>query len=183
MHYPFTLEGPTLPSFAFFLDELERAVEGDALYGAEFFERVRPKAVELRNGIEELIYQCIELDAVVSGPASPVDEDGARTPVAIEPPSPVLGAAGEKGMRVKRSRLAKRQRVLEVEGERWMGEMLRRCWEELRPGEEEVKGKGKVVSLDEVVKEMKAGGGALGVLENVLEQERPMVNQAVAAAA
>jgi 5-aminolevulinate synthase len=38
------------------------------------------------------------------------------------------------------------------------------------------------LGLDEVVKEMKAGG-ALGVLENVLEQERPQVQQVVAAAA
>ena len=39
------------------------------------------------------------------------------------------------------------------------------------------------LGLDEVVKEMKTGGGALGVLENILEQERPQVQQAVAAAA
>ena len=38
------------------------------------------------------------------------------------------------------------------------------------------------LGLSEVVREMKSGGGALGVLENVLEQERPMVQQAVAAA-
>jgi 5-aminolevulinate synthase len=39
------------------------------------------------------------------------------------------------------------------------------------------------LGLNEVVKEMKAGQGALGVLENVLEQERPQIQQAVAAAA
>jgi len=39
------------------------------------------------------------------------------------------------------------------------------------------------LGLNEVVKEMKTGQGALGVLENVLEQERPRVQQAVAAAA
>lgn len=39
------------------------------------------------------------------------------------------------------------------------------------------------LGLDEVVKEMKTGGGALGILENVLEQDRPQVAQAVAAAA
>ena len=39
------------------------------------------------------------------------------------------------------------------------------------------------LGLDEVVKEMKAGQGALGVLENVLEQERPQVQQTVVAAA
>ena len=39
------------------------------------------------------------------------------------------------------------------------------------------------LGLDEVVKEMKSGQGALGVLENVLEQERPQVQRVVAAAA
>ncbi|KAK3713908.1 5-aminolevulinate synthase, mitochondrial [Vermiconidia calcicola] len=39
------------------------------------------------------------------------------------------------------------------------------------------------LGLVEVVKEMKNGQGALGVLENVLEQERPQVHRAVAAAA
>ena len=39
------------------------------------------------------------------------------------------------------------------------------------------------LGLDEVVKAMKTGQGALGVLETVLEQERPQVQQVVAAAA
>ena len=39
------------------------------------------------------------------------------------------------------------------------------------------------LGLAEVVREMQAGQGALGVLENVLEQERPQIQQAVAAAA
>jgi 5-aminolevulinate synthase len=39
------------------------------------------------------------------------------------------------------------------------------------------------LGLNEVVKEMKTGQGALGVLENVLEQERPQVQRVVAAAA
>ena len=39
------------------------------------------------------------------------------------------------------------------------------------------------LGLTEVVRAMKSGQGALGVLENVLEQERPQVQQAVAAAA
>jgi 5-aminolevulinate synthase len=39
------------------------------------------------------------------------------------------------------------------------------------------------LGLDKVVKEMKAGRGALDVLENVLEQERPQVQRLVAAAA
>lgn len=130
VHYPFTLEGPTLPSFRFFLDELENVLEKDELYGADFFERMQPKAIATRNGIEELIYQCIELDNLLSQPTSPVD---LATPATSLPPSPVLGAAGGKGMKVKRSKLAKRQMKLEVEEEAWMEEMLKRCWDQLQP--------------------------------------------------
>lgn len=148
VHYPFTLEGPTLPSFRFFLDELEGALERDELYGAEFFERMQPKALATRNGIEDLIYQSIELDSVLSLPASPVD---AASPTASVPPSPVLGAAGGKGMKVKRSKLALRQMRLEVEEEAWMEEMLKRCWDQLQPDQKV--GVMPVRSLDAVLKE------------------------------
>lgn len=151
VHYPFTLEGPTLPSFRFFLAALERALARDALYGADFVERMRPKALATRNGIEELIYQCIELDTLLSQPSSP---STATSPAVSLPPSPVLGAAGGKGMKVKRSKLAKRQMRLEAEEEAWMEQMLRRCWDQLQPEE----AKGRVVvpvearSLDAVLK-------------------------------
>lgn len=150
MHYPFTLEGPTLPSFRFFLDELERALEEDALYGAEFFERMQPKAIATRNGIEDLIYQCIELDNILSQPCSPIDPS---TPAASLPPSPVLGAAGGKGMKVQRSKLAKRQMKLEVEGEAWMEEMLKRCWDQLQSDQKAGMMPVPPRSLDAVLKE------------------------------
>ena len=150
VHYPFTLEGPTLPSFRFFLDELERALEQDELYGSEFFERMQPKAIVTRNGIEDLIYQCIELDSMLSQPSSPSD---AATPATSLPPSPVLGAAGGKGMKVKRSKLAKRQMKLEVEEEAWMEEMLKRCWDQLQPEEKAGVVRVQARSLDAVLKE------------------------------
>ena len=155
VHYPFTLEGPTLPSFRFFLDELERALEQDELYGSAFFERMQPKAMATRNGIEDLIYQCIELDNLLSQPSSP---SGPCSPVTSMPPSPVLGAIGTshsgpegKGLKVKRSKIAMRQRKLEVEEEAWMEKMLDRCWDQLQP-----EPRANVVpaqSLDAVLKE------------------------------
>lgn len=150
VHYPFTLEGPTLPSFRFLTDELAQALEQDELYGVEFFERMQPKAISTRNGIEDLIYQCIELDNILSQPSSPVESS---TPAASIPPSPILGAAGGQGMKVKRSKLAMRQMKLEVEEEAWMGEMLKRCWDQLQP-----EPKGGIISvptrsLDAVLKE------------------------------
>lgn len=134
VHYPFTLEGPTLPSFMFFLESLDLALINDSLWGAEFFEITQPKAVATRNGIEDLIHQCLELEAVSSAPPSPslTSVDGAT------PLSPALGPLGGPGMRVKRSKMAKRQLKLMAEEGRWMEEMLRKCCENLLPPEEEM---------------------------------------------
>lgn len=122
VHYPFTLEGPTLPSFMFFLNSLERALDQDELYGASFFELMQPKAHVTRNGIEDLIHQCLELDAVLSQPTSPSDPS---SPEVSTPASPALAPlGGPPGMKVKRSKMARRQMRLKMEEEEWIGAML-----------------------------------------------------------
>lgn len=107
-----------------FLDSLERAIEQDPLFGPEFFELMQPKAQATRNGIEDLIHQCLELDALTSQVSSPSDP---ASPVESEQTTPVLGpAGGTPGMKVKRSKMARRQMRLKVEEEAWMEEMLRK---------------------------------------------------------
>ena len=126
VHYPFTIEGPTLPSFMFFLDSLERALEQDALFGDDFFELMQPKAVATRNGIEDLIHQCLEIDRILSQPPSP------STDPSTPEDSPVLAPLGGTPMtKVKRSKMARRQMRLQVEEEQWMEEMLKRCSDQL----------------------------------------------------
>lgn len=107
-----------------FLDSLERAIEQDPLFGPDFFELMQPKAHATRNGIEDLIHQCLELDALTSQVSSPSDP---ASPVESEQTTPVLGpAGGTPGMKVKRSKMARRQMRLKVEEEAWMEEMLRK---------------------------------------------------------
>lgn len=130
VHYPFTIEGPTLPSFMFFLESLERAIEGDELYGQDFFELIQPKAVATRDGVEDLVHQCLELDVLLSQPTSP----NPATPDSSAPVSPVMGPlGGTPGMKVKRSKLARQQMRLQVEEEQWMEDMLKKCWDQLQP--------------------------------------------------
>ncbi|KAK5175613.1 uncharacterized protein LTR77_000752 [Saxophila tyrrhenica] len=152
VHYPFTIDGPTLPSFMFFLDSLERALARDALYGPDFFEMTQPKAVATRNGIEELIHQCIELDVVISQASSPSDPSSPQSSVPGSPSLAPLGATPSSGLKVKRSKIARRQLKLQVEEEQWMDEMLKRCWDQLQPAQQ-----GQVStptqSLDAVLKE------------------------------
>ena len=136
VHYPFTLEGPTLPSFMFFVDSLKRALAEDPLYGSTFFERTQPKAAATRDGIEDLILQYVELDVALSQPSSP---SGPSSSASSAQASPVLGAlgtnpsAGGAGVKLKRSKMARRQMKLQIEEEQWMSEMLKRCWDQLQP--------------------------------------------------
>lgn len=81
-----------------------------------------PKAAVTRNGIEELIHQCLELDAVLSAPTTPASNEALSPRI-----SPVLAPmGGTPGLpRVKRSKIAKQQARLKVEEERWVEEMMR----------------------------------------------------------
>ena len=129
VHYPFTLEGPTLPSFMFFLDSLQLALEQDDLYGPDYFYLTTPKARTSRNGIEELIRQSLELDAMLSAPSSSTTSEAGSAPT-----SPVLAPLGGKPrMKVKRSKMAKRQMKLKIEEEQWMESILENCRAELQP--------------------------------------------------
>ncbi|KAK3721772.1 hypothetical protein LTR37_002937 [Vermiconidia calcicola] len=141
VHYPFTIEGPTLPSFMFFLDTLQRAEVADPLWGSEIFELTQPRACATRNGIEELIHQCLELDTFLSRASSPSDPSSA---VSSAQASPVLGpigtrsSAGKAKQKVKRCKIAQRQIKLQFGEEQWTEEMQRRCWDQLQPGDSAV---------------------------------------------
>ncbi|KXT16356.1 hypothetical protein AC579_5577 [Pseudocercospora musae] len=129
VHYPFTIEGPTLPSFMFFLESLKRAIGEDELFGDDFFELMQPKAIATRDGVEELIHQCLELDALLSQASTP----DSASPGTSLPASPVIGPIGAPGIKVKRSKMARKQMKLKVEEEQWMESMLQQCWEHLQP--------------------------------------------------
>jgi hypothetical protein len=119
----------------FFLDSLRLALAHDSLYGPAFFEQTRPKAIATRNGIEELIHQCIELDVAISQASTP-SPSNPGSPLSSAPASPslapIVASSPSAGLKVKRSKMARRQLKLQVEEEQWMGEMLKRCWDQLQ---------------------------------------------------
>jgi len=137
VHYPFTLEGPTLPSFMFFLESLHVALERDDLWGEDYFERMAPKGYQTRNGVEDLIHQCLELDALLSAPSTP-SVQSAESSAQVSPVLGPLGSTpGTPGMKIKRSKMARRQMRLQVEQEAWTEQMLKQCWEQLQPTTEQ----------------------------------------------
>ena len=153
VHYPFTFEGPTLPSFTFFLDSLSRALVEDPLYDNNFFELTQPKALSTRNGIEDLIHRCCELEVVLGQALS--SRSLATTPPTAQA-SPVLKTSGANPSsarlrqvlssetsganpssaracpNVTGSNMTQRQMKLQIEKEQWEGEMLERFYGELQ---------------------------------------------------
>jgi hypothetical protein len=114
----------------FFLDSLRQAIGQDKLFGEDFFERMQPKALVTRDGVEDLIHQCLELDIALSHPSSP----DVSSPEVSVPASPVIGpCGGTPGIRLKRSRMARKQMKLKVEEEQWMESMLKQVWDTLQP--------------------------------------------------
>ena len=75
----------------FFLDSLQLALEKDPLYGSTFLDKVQPKAIATRNGIEELIHQCIELDVAITQASTP---SNTSSPLSSAPGSPNLAPMG-----------------------------------------------------------------------------------------
>jgi hypothetical protein len=114
----------------FFLESLEQAINDDEIFGDDFYERMQPKAIVTRDGIEDLIHQCIELDIVLSQPSTP-DGGSATSSTASSPLVGPLSDCDEPTMKMKRSKLAKRQMKLKREEEAWIAQMLRTCNEEL----------------------------------------------------
>jgi hypothetical protein len=155
VHYPFTLDGPTLPSFIFYLSSLKSALAADSLWGEDYFELVAPKAAMTRNGIEDLIHQCLELDAILSVPTTPATDEAlsAATSPRISPVLAPMG--GTPGMKVKRSKMAKHQMRLKLEEEKWVEEMMK-CMNSLQMASLDAacseSGEPTVLNLDAVTK-------------------------------
>ena len=136
VHYPFTIDGPTLPSFAFYMDSLRGAFSDDAVYGADFFDRLQPKAAATRNAIEDLIKQCVDLETLLlSCPATP----GVGSADSSANSSPVLAPVGtdptasKAKLKSRRGRDKVRGLPPPIEEDQRMDEMVKRCWLQLQP--------------------------------------------------
>jgi len=138
VHYPFTLDGPRLPSFRFFLSSLQNALSADPRYGAEYFEMMQPKALATRNGIEELILQCVEVETVLTDLAAASEPQSEASSAGTSPESsPVLrplganSATSQEPARSRRGRSVSRKMSLQIDADEWEDEMSKRCWDQL----------------------------------------------------
>nr|POE46242.1 hypothetical protein CFP56_73204 [Quercus suber] len=142
VHYPFTFEGPTLPSFMFFLDSLKRTLEQDELSALPIYEQTKFKAVVMRDGIEDLIHQTLELDGVINQLSS----SNCSSPEISQPATPVLTSiVAQPGVAVQGDQVTRQQAKVHFEEQKTMDEMQRTCWNELQVVNEDVGTKQAVV--------------------------------------
>lgn len=141
---PTSLEGsPSLPDFTSVLPSLKIALDNDQFWGESYYEEFLSKSQRLASGIHEIISQCEQLEVLVSSRStSPVRRDGLRRVVTMNVaslsstsssvPSLIRQASSEgddrKEIKLKKSRLAKRQSRLKHEERELLLRMAWQCW-------------------------------------------------------
>lgn len=143
---PISLSSPenntSLPDFSAVLPSLKHALDNDQFWGPSYYEEFLSKSQRLASGIHDIISQCQHLEVLVtSRSTSPVRPKALRRVVtvnitqsssAVRAPSEVHvdGQHGEerKEIRLKKSKLAKRQSQLKHEEREQLLRMASQCW-------------------------------------------------------
>ncbi|KAJ9662008.1 hypothetical protein H2201_006297 [Coniosporium apollinis] len=140
----------SLPSFAFFLPTLQRAVENDTFWGPYFWEHIFARAQLLETGIHALITQCADLTILVTSPtastftsplSSPVRQRRKfSTPMSSIPLLTITEAdsnasvedadtaATGSSLRIRKSTFSRRQLRLCREEQELLERLVRQCW-------------------------------------------------------
>ncbi|KAF2834071.1 hypothetical protein M501DRAFT_944976 [Patellaria atrata CBS 101060] len=116
----------TLPPFSFFLPTVATALAADPFWGSHAFGPLLDRAALLAAGIQTMIAQCAQLEALVTTPTlSPVEPDA--EPRLLTPAT--TGAVGTGiGMKVRKGRMAKRQLRLRTEEQEMAARIVWQCW-------------------------------------------------------
>lgn len=119
------------------LPSLKQALDEDHFWGPSYYEEFLSKSQRLASGIHEIMAQCTQLEAAArTRAASPARRNGLRR-VVTEQVSRAGAAAprrdsgnGDDGkeMKLKKSRLAKRQSRLRLEERELLLRMAWQCW-------------------------------------------------------
>ena len=146
---PKSHNGPTLPSFDFFLSALRQTLDEDELWGPDYYDYMEPKGQELNFGMQDLIKQCERLEKIMTPPTTPDCEPASPLPSfsyfsdrrrslktsskTVYPKELVVPC-----MRVKRTKIAKVQAKMAREEEAWLRTMIQTAWLNLNPGKTEL---------------------------------------------
>lgn len=126
---PQDIEDKTLPPLPHILPALQHAVINDPFWeGSDIWGYMLSRATQLSAGIQALIAECVNLESLVSSPTTerPVSKRGLTHPTV---PFVVSGqAVQEKGVKLRKSKLAKRQLRLRDEEVELMRRVAMQCW-------------------------------------------------------
>ena len=172
---------PSLPDFTTVLPALKQALDEDQFWGPSYYEEFLSKSQRVASGIHEIMAQCEQLEVLVSSrTTSPVRRKGLRrvmtehvaraggvpaTTTTTTTTAPALprhdsAAANSSGdddgkeMKLKKSRMAKRQSRLKHEERELLLRMAWQCWSvtampaEQRLAARDVAKRGKYGDLD-----------------------------------
>ncbi|KAJ9643594.1 hypothetical protein H2199_004273 [Coniosporium tulheliwenetii] len=113
----------SLPSFAFFLPTLQRAVENDTFWGPYFWEHIFARAQLLETGIHALITQCADLTILVTSPTASTF----TSPLSSLVEDADTAATGSS-LRIRKSTFSRRQLRLCREEQELLERLVRQCW-------------------------------------------------------
>ncbi|KAI9815581.1 MAG: hypothetical protein M1832_005442 [Thelocarpon impressellum] len=123
---------PSLPMFTFWLRSLRTALDNDPFWGPAYWEEIEPRARWLEKGIEDLVYQCCDMETTSA--------DGRRRRSDSSDSSesyPDVSSAGQMtrpGPAIQgRDRNEKQQRLIKEEGD-WRRGIAVACWKSLLGG-------------------------------------------------
>ncbi|KAH9878210.1 hypothetical protein J1614_003427 [Plenodomus biglobosus] len=118
-------EGRVLPPLPHILPALRDAVVNDPFWeGPDIWSYILSRATQLSAGIQALIAECVNLESLVSSPV--VERPGQQKRGYTHP---VVGQPGQdKGVRLRKSKLAKRQLRMKDEEVEMMRRVAMQCW-------------------------------------------------------
>lgn len=125
-----------LPPLPHILPALQQAVTADPFWeGADIWSYIFSRATQLSAGIQALISECIDLESLVSSPAASPQHQQKRGMTTTHPTTSSFSLAGaetNKGAKLRKSKLAKRQLRLKDEEIELMRRVALQCWAKAR---------------------------------------------------
>ncbi|KAF2998270.1 hypothetical protein E8E13_006717 [Curvularia kusanoi] len=121
---------PSLPPLPHILPALRDALASDPFWGPDHWPYLLSRAAGLSKGIQALIKECADLEALVSSPSSssPLSNSSRSAAPSVQRFSSHTAETEPKGARLKKSKLAKRQLRLEKEELELMRRVAAQCW-------------------------------------------------------
>lgn len=116
---------PSLPPIPHILPALRAALDADPFWGPTYWPYLLSRANQLSGGIQYLISDCVDLEVLVSS-----TQASTRTGVLRTPSGQLVGQgrAEEKGAKLWKSKLAKRQLRMKGEETEYMRRCALQCW-------------------------------------------------------